>query len=95
MERSAMMDVVTPCVTKDHPSPVRRAGKSATSQIRLYKEKEFTPQLAFLSVHLLVAVEVYGKQCHLLFLHLPSIMTPLVSLYSLSWPSSEEELYSR
>lgn len=34
-----MMDVVTPSITKDHPSRVRRSGLNATSQIHFYKYK--------------------------------------------------------
>lgn len=45
-----MMDVVTPSITKDHPSQVRRDDKSATSQIHLYKDKNLQCAAAHFSL---------------------------------------------
>lgn len=91
MERSVMMDVVTPSITKDHPSQVRRSGLSATSQIHFYKDENLQCPAAHFSLSSQVALEIYRKQCYLPFLHLSSIIKLRVSLYALSWPLSEKE----
>lgn len=50
-----MMDVVMPYITKDHPSRIRRGGKSATSQIHLYKDKNLQCVAAHFSLNSLAS----------------------------------------